>query len=72
MWTYYMPIFSKQDISESYSETSNHLKQLNEAQENIFKRIISQDSYSYETLEIGVPYLIGAMTRHKFVKMELF
>ena len=43
MWTYYLPIISKQDIAESFGGLSQNLLQLNEVQEAVFEKIIGQD-----------------------------
>lgn len=41
MWNYYMPIISKEEIAESYGGFSSKYRQLNEAQEQIFEKMIS-------------------------------
>ena len=43
MWNYYMPIISKSEIAESYGGLSSKYRQLNETQEAIFQKMISQE-----------------------------
>ena len=41
-------------------------------QERVFEKVISQDMHAYESLDFAVPYIIGDMTRHKFMKLLPF
>ena len=51
MWSYYIPIISKQDIAESYGGLSQSLLQLNEAQEHVFEKMISLNTKAYDDLD---------------------
>ena len=51
MWSYYMPIISKQDIAESDGGISTSLIQLTETQERVFEKLISQKTKEFEQLE---------------------
>ena len=72
MWSYYLPIISKQDISESYGGLSQTLHQLNDVQERVFEKVISTNPHAYDELQEKVPYIIGNVTRNQFVKLEPF
>ena len=72
MWSYYLPIISKQDIAESYGGLSKSLCQLNDVQEKVFEKMIATEQRAFKNLEQSVPYIIGNMTRHKFVRLENF
>ena len=43
MWSYYLPIISKQDIAESYGGLSKSLCQLNDVQEKVFEKMIATE-----------------------------
>ena len=51
MWSYYMPIISKQDIAESDGGNQSPLHQLNESQERVFEKVISLNEKEYDQLE---------------------
>ena len=51
MWSYYMPIISKQDIAESDGGISTSLIQLTETQERVFEKMISQKKNEFEQLD---------------------
>ena len=76
LWNYYLPMITKQDISEVENDSpkshSHNPQQLTEIQERIFEKIIYADKQAYENLEYTIPYIVGNMTRSKFIRLEPF
>ena len=74
-WTYYLPLFTKEEIescSDDLSLPSSRLTKITPSEERVFDRLVQLNKDVFNKLKIEVPYLIGAMTNYKFVEMSHF